>query len=224
MSDDFAFEPIRGIPATLPPGETLIWQGAPRFFEMACRVFHVRVVAAYFGALMAWRLASGLGDGASVGDLAVSLLLLAGLGAAAVAILLGIAWLVCRTTVYSVTSHRVFMRIGVALPITFNLPFKALSGASLKLFPSGAGNISLSIAGADRIAYVVLWPHARPWRFARAEPTLRFVPNAQVVAAQLAAAVTARVPETQIASGAEPVTGEPARLPGKGWPAAPAAA
>ena len=36
--------------------------------------------------------------------------------------------------------------------------------------------------------------------------------------------VAALVPETHITAGAEPVTGGPARLPGKGWPAAPAAA
>ena len=47
----------------------------------------------------------------------------------------------------------------------------------------------LSLAGSDRIAYLHLWPHARPWRLKRTEPMLRALADAPAVAAQLAQAL-----------------------------------
>ena len=37
--DDFAFEPVRGLPAELPRGERLIWQGAPDWRLLAIQAF-----------------------------------------------------------------------------------------------------------------------------------------------------------------------------------------
>ena len=34
--DDFAFEPRRGLPAVLPDGERLLWQGSPRWHPSPC--------------------------------------------------------------------------------------------------------------------------------------------------------------------------------------------
>jgi hypothetical protein len=39
--------------------------------------------------------------------------------------------------------------------------------------------------------YLKLWPHARPWRWFRAEPMLRCVPAAGLVAARLCRGVQA---------------------------------
>ena len=41
----------------------------------------------------------------------------------AIGMLTLLAWLSARATVYSVTSHRVIIKGGVALPVTVNLPF-----------------------------------------------------------------------------------------------------
>ncbi|MCW6507309.1 photosynthetic complex putative assembly protein PuhB [Lichenifustis flavocetrariae] len=222
MSGDLDFEPIRGLPARLPPGETLLWQGEPDLRAMALRVFHVRKVAIYFGLLVAYRLASALHDGASLFGAAKAALPLTGLGVAAVLILAGLAALVCRTTVYSITSRRVVMRIGVALPITFNLPFKTLASASLKLQGKGVGTIPLVLTDSNRLAYLVMWPHARPWRTARTEPALRFVPDAAKVAQILAEAVSAALPET--VNVTNPVVSQAQAGKQPSWPMAPAAA
>ncbi len=222
MSGDLDFEPVRGLPAHLPPGETLLWQGEPAYKAMALRVFHVRKVAIYFGLLVLWRLVIALQDGMALPAAASSALPLIGLGAAAVAILAGIAFLVCRTTVYSITSRRVVMRIGVALPITFNLPFKVIDSAALKLNRDGTGSIPLRLSDDNRLSYLVIWPHARPRRLARAEPTLRLVPEAAKVAGLLAQAVAAALPETTQTAAAVAPPAKPDEA--ASWPMAPAAA
>ena len=74
------------------------------------------------------------------------------------------------------------MRVGIVLTITFNLPYKSLKSADLKLYKDGTGDIPLQIATEDKIAYFHLWPHARPWRLAKPEPMMRCVPDAEQVA------------------------------------------
>ena len=195
MSRADEFTPVRGLPGSLPAGERLLWQGAPQLRAMALRVFHVRKVAIYFGLLVLYRLAAALHDGTPLRETVRPTLILVALALAACAILAGIAWLVCRTTVYSITSRRVVMHIGVALPITFNLPFAVLGAASVKLNRDGTGTIPLVLTEGNRLSYAVLWPHVRPWRNAKAEPSLRLVPDAARVARLLADAVTAALPD-----------------------------
>ena len=47
----------------------------------------------------------------------------------------------------------------------------------------------LLLDAADRIAYVHLWPHARPWHLRRTEPMLRALPQARAVATILSGAL-----------------------------------
>ena len=51
--DDFDFEPVRGLPQLLPKGERMLWQGAPRWQDLAVHAFHARKVIWYFAALAA---------------------------------------------------------------------------------------------------------------------------------------------------------------------------
>ena len=51
--DDFDFEPVRGLPQILPKGERMLWQGAPRWQDLAVHAFHARKVVWYFVALAA---------------------------------------------------------------------------------------------------------------------------------------------------------------------------
>ena len=78
-------------------------------------------------------------------------------------------------------------------------------GAGLRGWPDGTGDIALSLLPGERIAYLVLCPHARPWTFGRAQPSFRSIPDAAAVAqilgralaasaSQPARAVTAPVP------------------------------
>ena len=50
MSGDFLPEgTLRGLPGPLPAGERLLWQGAPTIAGLLVRVFHARLVIAWFG-------------------------------------------------------------------------------------------------------------------------------------------------------------------------------
>lgn len=179
------FEPAFGLPEPLPKGEHILWQGAPDFTDMAVRVFHLRKAAIYFAVLIASRAAflsySGQGFAAAASGLMLPLLLaVVALGALAT-----LAWLTARTTAYTLTDQRVVMRIGIVLTLTFNLPLKRIETAGLRLSKNGFGDIPLALNGGDRIGWLNLWPHARPWCLTKPEPMLRCIADAQAFATQL---------------------------------------
>ena len=191
MSHEFDFEPIPGLPANLPEGEKLLWQGSPSATEIARRVLHIDLVAVYFAALMTWRLCAGLYDGHALSQIAVDSIPLAGMTVASLAILAVLGRLMARTTIYSITSRRVVMRFGVALPMTVNLPFKAIQSADVALRPDGSGDIALGVDSLGKLTYLHLWPNTRPWHLRKPQPQLRSVPDAQNVAALLSRALHA---------------------------------
>lgn len=176
------FEPEPGLPEPLPSGERLLWQGAPEWRGLARRAFHVRKLAVYFGTIAAAHAAARLAQGATPGEVLVSMLWLTGFALLAMGILALMAYLSARTTVYTVTDRRVVMRIGIVLTMTFNLPYRSIDSAGLRLFADGAGDLPLVLKAGEKIAFVHLWPHARPWRLAHPEPMLRCVPDAARVA------------------------------------------
>lgn len=176
------FEAAHGLPEALPSGEVIRWQGAPRWQTLAIEAFHVRKLAIYFAIILALRGAFALGDGATAVEAIVSVLGLVPLAATALGLMSLMAWLTARTTVYTITNQRIVMRIGIVLSVTFNLPFTSLDSVGLKQFRNGAGDLPLTIGSKDHIAYLHLWPHARPWCFANAEPMLRSIANVAEVA------------------------------------------
>ncbi|SFK66471.1 photosynthetic complex putative assembly protein PuhB [Methylocapsa palsarum] len=194
IAEDFDFEPVRGLPGHLPPGETLLWQGSPSWRAVARTVYRLPMVAGYFGVLIAFGTLSALLEGQSIRSAVQPALWLAPLGMLSIGILTLMAWLTERTTIYSLTSRRVIMRFGLALPITLNLPFSQIGGAALKIHRDGSGDIPLDLASKDHLAYLVLWPHARPWRFSRPQPMLRCIPDADKAAQILAEAMTLAFP------------------------------
>lgn len=183
--DDFHIEPIRGLPEALPPGETILWQGAPDWRALARDALLLRWVAGYFGVLIAWR---ALAEGPVSGWVAAvqHILPLLILGLLACGLIAALAFAQARATVYTVTNRRVVMRIGVALTLTLNLPFSQVRGADLQLRKDGTGTIALAMSGGKPPGYLVCWPHVRPWRMSRVEPALRSIPRAAEVAALLA--------------------------------------
>ena len=183
------FEAEPGLPEPLPRGERLLWQGAPDWRVMAREAMHLRALAVYFGVLLAWRGANVLSNGGAALDAAQAVLWLLPLAALALAMLGALAWLVSRTALYTITDRRVVMRIGVVLTITFNFPHSKIDAANLRLNRDGSGDVGLLLDVADRIAYVHLWPHARPWHLKRTLPMLRALGDARGVAAILAAAL-----------------------------------
>lgn len=195
-------EPQRGLPEPLPADEHIVWQGSPDWRSLARHAFHLRKLAAYFAALLALRAAFAYGDGGALVALkAVAVALpLALLSLAGLAL---VAWLTARHAVYTVTDRRVVMRIGIVLTLTFNLPFKRIASAGLRRYADGSGDIPLALMPGDRIAWLHLWPHARPFRLSRPEPMLRSLPQAEQVAQLL----------TQAWSGATGGSAAPAEAP-----------
>jgi hypothetical protein len=188
------FEPVRGLPGVLPEGETILWQGEPRWFDLATEAFHVRAVAAYFGAMLAWRTGDAVMHGQAATTAIMSALSVTPIAAAAVGLLAGLAWLNSRTTVYTITNKRVVMRFGAAVPKAINIPFGIIESAALKASANGAGDLALTLKAPNRLALLHIWPHARPWRMTSPQPTLRALPNASAAAALLASAMQAEVP------------------------------
>ena len=192
---DFDFEPIPGLPERPPEGEQILWQGSPDWRRVARDVYHVDKVALYFGALLLLKVVAEAWSGASLGQALSATnkaaVWLVPLAALACAILVGLAYLTGRTTIYTITSRRVVIRFGIALPMTVNLPYRIIGAVGMSTHPDGTGDIPLSLTTSDRIAYLVMWPHTRPWRLSRPEPMLRSVPNASLVGAMLVQALKA---------------------------------
>ncbi len=189
MTREHEFEPVHGLPEELPVGEEILWQGAPDWRAFAVQVFHVKAIALYGAVLCAWRFVTVLYDGYGVAAAISSAFSIALLMSVAVGLFCLLAWLIECTTAYTITNRRLVMRIGVALSITINIPFKIIASADCRTMKDGSGDIALTLQGTNKIAYPHLWPHARPWRFAQPEPTLRAVPDVERVAAILSDAL-----------------------------------
>lgn len=190
--DDFAFETRPGIPAPLPRDERILWQGRPGAWALARDAFGITWVVGYFLLVVIWRATVGSLSGGMTGALAFGLPYV-GLMVAAVLVILGLAWIQARGTVYTVTTARVLMRIGAALQITINLPFRQIGAANLDLRRDGTGTIAFDTLGETRFSYLVLWPHLRPWHAKKTQPALRCIPDAARVARLVAEAAEARL-------------------------------
>lgn len=217
QAPEHEFEAELGLPEPLPRGERMLWQGSPDWRVMARDAMHLRMLSVYFAVLLAARGINVLANGGGLLDAGLAILWLLPLAVAAIGLLALLAWLVCRTSVYTVTDRRVVMRIGIVLSITFNLPHSQIESAGLRTNADGTGDITLVLADTDRIAYVHLWPHARPWHLKRTEPMLRALPQAQDVAQILSNALAASLHPAragraaiQVPLRADPDRGEPA--------------
>jgi hypothetical protein len=192
------------LPSDIPQGERILWHGRPEWVSLARRAFRADLVAAYFAVMTLYNYASvGFEAGVRDGAISAAKTLLAAF--AAIALLSLLAWLTSRTTLYVVTTRRLVMKIGIALPTFFNLPFSQIASASLRVFPDGTGDIPVAVVEGQHIAYLHLWPHARPFRLKRPEPALRCVPRAADIAAALSRALVAAAEERTTAAASETV-------------------
>ena len=188
MSSEIEIETIPGLPHDLPPGERVLWQGRPEWRALARQTFNVRILAAYFAIFGVARFAVAVRERQGITG-ARELFIVVGLALACLVVLSGMAWLHARATIYTITTHRIVLRIGVALPMTWNLPFKRIAAAQLAARKDGEGDIVLELKSPDRIAWLQLWPHTQPWHYLKARPTLRAIAEPARVAALLADAV-----------------------------------
>ncbi len=219
MSGEHDFEPIRGLPGDLPSGETVLWQGEPDWVLMARRVFRVDWVAAYFVLLMMWRVVEGTANGQDFATALLAAVWVAPIGMVGLGLLVGLAYLNSRTTVYTLTNRRLVMRFGAAMTKAINIPYKIIESAAVNQLADGSGDVALQLMKPNKISIVLLWPHARPGFIVQPQPSLRCLRDATKPAAVLAEALrlaheqthatTARVGDVSTAphdvnGGAEP--------------------
>jgi hypothetical protein len=195
--DDFAFDPLPGLPERPPQGELILWQGRPDPWALARDAYRIRWFAVYFALIVIWRAGAAFADGGLALALAIGLPYLA-LGLLGLAVIYALAWAQARATTYTLTTARVVMRIGAALPVTFNLPFAQVGAASLDLRRDGTGTIALDTLGETRISVLVAWPHLRPGHWRKTQPALRSIPDAGRVARMLAEAAEARLTQPAV--------------------------
>jgi hypothetical protein len=171
-------------PAEVP--ERVVWEGQPAFRGLYWRRFHARWVGAYFVALMLWRAGSSLAEGQGVAQAGAATLRLLPPALAALAVLALLAWLFRRASHYTLTNRHLVLRFGVALPVTMSIPLRLVSNAALRSYADGSGDIPLAVDAQQRVSWLLLWPHIRPWRLRAPEPMLVAVPDAAAVAAKMA--------------------------------------
>lgn len=195
--DDIQPEPVPGLPERPPEGERILWQGRPDWWALTQESLNFWWVAGYFGLLTLWRFFSVVdmmpftqAVGASVPFVI--------LGAIVCGLLALFAYVQARLTLYTVTTARVAMRIGAALTVTLNIPYRQVANASLDLRRGGTGTIALETMGETRLSYLVCWPHVRPWRMRRTQPALRCIPEAERVAGLISEAANARISEPRV--------------------------
>ncbi len=182
MIVEYDNEPVRGLPGNLPQGERILWQGSPDPVRLAIHAYHIRKVAIYFALLTGWGAVNAL---RGVNGWMGTLMTLA-VGVLALGVIALIAWGAARTTVYTLTNKRIVLRFGIALPKCINLPLSKVGAADLAMQGKETGDIALRLTENQRLGWLQLWPHARPWKLNNVQPMLRSIVEADKVAGLLA--------------------------------------
>jgi hypothetical protein len=195
----------------------MLWQGAPRWSALARRAFHIRKVAVYFAIILVWRIFADLSAGETTGEVVVGALWITALALVSIGGLLLLAWAMARSTVYTITTRRLVMRFGVALPMIVNFPFAQIHSAQMKRHRDETGDIPIVLVASTRTSYTVLWPHVRPWHFTKPQPMLRAIPDVARVAGILSDALNRYLAQSEKGSehaeaGTDDRTGSDAAL------------
>jgi hypothetical protein len=202
--DDFNFEPVRGLPEALPADEHILWQGRPDGLRLAKDAWGLNWVLGYFAALALGSVIISSSEMSLTAAMAQGLpFLLAGMIAGL--LLIGVATVQARSTVYTLTNKRACMRIGAALTMTLNLPYVCIGNAAVATRKSGLGTITFEMIGDARLSYLMTWPHVRPYHFMRTQPSFRAIPDAARVAEIFADAAETRVSHPQVTRVAAPL-------------------
>ena len=144
---------------------------------------------AYVGLLLGWCLVTGAQSG-HLGDAAMAALRFAGLSVVAMALFAGLAWGLAWSSTYTVTTARVVIEYGLALPKSVSIPFASIDAAALRE-TGAAGDLVLTLRRGQRVPYLLVWPHVRPGSLFRAQPMLRALNDAPAAAQILSRALAA---------------------------------
>ena len=190
--DDFAFEPIRGLPERPPEVEVILWQGQPNWLSLTVESLNVWWILGYFIFLFVWRFIS-VSDLMPLNQAVLVSLPFLALAMIVTLLLMLVGYIQAKATVYTITNKRVVMRIGAALTVTLNLPFTEIENAAIASSSKNFGSIAIDTKQDAKFSFLVLWPHARAWHFKKPQPSLRCIPNAAEVAEILSNAAKARL-------------------------------
>ena len=150
--DDFAFEPIRGLPERPPEGEVILWQGQPNWLRLTVDSLNLWWVLAYFIFLFVWRFIS-VSDLMPIDQaLLVSFPFLA-LALIVALLLLLVGFIQAKATVYTITNKRIVMRIGAALTLTLNLPFTEIENAAIASSSKNFGSIAIDTKNDAKFSF-----------------------------------------------------------------------
>ena len=175
------FEPSFGFPEALPTSEKVLWQGKPCARLIAKRIFFLPYLFFYFLALSLLSLVVD-SEIVTIHSFFVNFLSYMSLGLVAIFLLLSISFLISSTTVYSITDKRIVMRIGIVLNLSLNIPFSKIQSAEAKEYSDNSGDISIELTPENKIAYLHLWPHCRPWFLSSPRPRLSCLKDVETVA------------------------------------------
>lgn len=184
-------EPIPGLPARLPAGEGILWQGSPAWWPFARRSMHLRGLSLYFLLLVLWQVGDALAGGAGIAGALAAPALSVPLALACLGLLAFLGRASARATIYTITNRRIVLRVGIALPMTINIPFCTIQSAAVRRHADGTEDIMLELLPEHRVSAVALWPHLRPWRMGRTAPMLRALPVTAGASEVLARALAA---------------------------------
>lgn len=198
---DFDFEPVPGLPAELPQGETIVWQGRPDAMRLAREAFKINWILTYMLAIVVWRAGGAYADGGTGLMMATAIPYL-GLTVLGYAVVFALAFAQAKGSVYTITTARVIIKAGAALPVTYTIPFIRIATARLETRPGGTGTIAMELTDGARISYLTLWPHLRPGHAKITQPAFRCIPDAGAVARLLADQAQAKLNEPRVTRAA----------------------
>jgi hypothetical protein len=170
---EYEGEPIEGLPEALPEGESLIWQGRPTVGAMLKRVFFVPQLAVYFGLLIGGHTIYRLTESVPMAQVLGTLVWQFGLAAIVLLLLVWLARAYAKSILYTLTSARLVIRSGVALPMMVNIPIEQIIAADLRVHRDGTGDILLRASADRQLYWVLLWPNVSAWYSRPVRPCLR---------------------------------------------------
>lgn len=204
MSHSDEMEPVYGLPAELPNGERILWQGSPKWRSLAKAAMKIHWLGVYFAALVVVRLALAF-RGGELGSASFELVQMIGLFSLCLGLVALFAWLHARATVYTITTRRVVMRFGAVFSMAWNLPFKRLAAADLVVRDDDDGDIALELTKGERVRRIYFWPHVAPGHYFKpARPALRAIAEPKAVARCLKQAVMRYAAEQSVAIAVGP--------------------
>ena len=153
--DDFAFEPIRGLPERPPEGEVILWQGQPNWLRLTVESLNVWWILGYFIFLFVWRFIS-VSDLMPLNQAVLVSLPFLALAMIVTLLLMLVGYIQAKATVYTITNKRVVMRIGAALTVTLNLPFTEIENAAIASSSKNFGSIAIDTKQDAKFSFLVL--------------------------------------------------------------------